>query len=199
MSASMPEGFLSVNGALGWVWEEEHKQQLGTAPSEMAFIWLRLYRWLERHNYTVQDGTRTIQLDKDTTDYLKEGDRLFTGGNYERIWNLSLVPLSHDLRIAIREAWQAGAIPGGPGLQPEDKQYDGPVPDYAHMTAWRPPYTQIESWLERWWEQGERGSTQCWNCRHFTIPIGGEHYCTMHSSQVDYLSHCQYWEARRSI
>jgi len=126
-------------------------------------MWLRLYRWLERHRYTVQDGTRTIRLDKETREYLKTGDHLFAGGNYEAIWNLSPQTLSDELRIAIREAWQAGAIPGGPGVQPECKQCDGPV---------RRAFTRLARWgsPSRCW-QGFRAFGQC-RIVFMSVPCG---------------------------
>ena len=69
--------------------------------------------------------------------------------------------------------------------------------DSARMASTRTDSTESGRWFERWLEQGGRGSAPCCaNCRSFTIPLSGDHYCTMYSSQVDYLGRCEYWERR---
>lgn len=194
----MPESFGTVNDAFRWVWEEKHQQLLGTRPAEIAFMWLRLGRWLNQQRYTVPDGTQTLQISENTKWYLWRGDRLFRSKNFEAIWNLSLHPLSDELRIIIRAAWLAGSLPGGPGLQPEDKQPDQQLLQDSPPLE-KPDYKEIGRWLERWLKDGQRVSIpRCWNCSWFTIPLSGAHYCTQHASQVDCLYHCEYWEARRS-
>ena len=201
MSSLMPESFSTVQDALRWTWEQKHQQLLGTRPSEIAFMWLRLNRWLKRQNYVVHAGEHTLELGDDTQWYLRRVDRLFTRHDYEAIWNLNIHPLGDELKLAIRDAWDKGVLPGGPGLMPEDSQSGEPVQQdkvqIQEDTFRRPGSTEISRWLEHWIKEGNRVSLpRCWNCRSFTMPLSGNHFCTKHSAEVDCLYHCDYWDAR---
>ena len=45
-------------------------------------------------------------------------------------------------------------------------------------------------------ESGEASEFCCWNCRNFSILVGGKYWCVEHMSEVDRRDWCQYWSGR---
>jgi DNA-directed RNA polymerase subunit M/transcription elongation factor TFIIS len=45
--------------------------------------------------------------------------------------------------------------------------------------------------------KGRASEKCCGNCREFTIPIGGKHWCTKYSQEVDQKDLCEHWFERK--